>query len=239
MPAVQFNLLPDVKYQHLKARRLERLVVTGASLLTGVCIIILALLILWVDVWQKHAISSDTANIKTAAARIKSISGLNNIITVQNQLGTLPGLYAQDPQTSRLFTYVTKITPPNVTIGDLSLDFTQNTMEIKGSALGLDDVNAYTDSLKKATYDDATSSTTSVPAFSNVVLSSFSRSQQGASYTIDLNFDPILFQPSEKVTLTVPQTTNIPQLPGVNGQLFKALPACTPSDKTSCTGGNS
>lgn len=236
---VQFNLLPDVKYQHLKAKRLERLVVTGASLLVGVCIVILVLLILWIDVWQKHTISSDTANIKTAAAKIKSIDGLNNIITVQNQLATLPGLYAQDPQTSRLFTFVTKITPPNVTIGDLSLDFTQNTMEIKGSAPGLDDVNAYTDSLKKATYDNKTSGATDQPAFSNVVLSSFSRSQQGATYTIDLNFDPTLFQPTQTINLSVPKTTNLPQVPGVNGQLFKALPTCAPNVKTDCTGGSS
>lgn len=227
---VQFNLLPDVKYQYLKAKRLQRLIVTVASIAAAVCVVVLIIMILFVDVWQKHHISSLTSDIKTNAQKVKSIDGLDKIITVQNQLGTLPSLYSQDPQTSRLFGYITKLTPPNVTIGDLSLDFTANTMEIKGSGPGLDNINAYTDSLKKATYDDATSGVDNTAAFSSIVLSSFSRDDKGASYTIDLSFDPILFQPSEKITLNVPKTTNSPKIPGASGQLFKALPA--PPSKT-------
>ncbi len=222
--AVQFNLLPDVKYQYLRAKQLQRLAVSGASIAVAVCVVVIILLVLWVDVWQKHTISSTTDNIRTAAAKIESINGLDKIITVQSQLDSLPSLYAQDPQVSRIFGYITQLTPPNVTIGDLQLDFTQDTMEIRGSAPGLDDVNAYTDSLKSATYNDKTSGATGVQAFTSVVLSSFSRDDKGATYTIDMNFDPLLFQASENITLYVPQKTNLPQVPGLNGSIFKALP---------------
>lgn len=219
---VQFNLIPDIKSQYLKAKRLQRLVVAVSGVAVIVCVIVLVLLIVLVDVKQKHDMSSLTADINANSKKLRNIKGLDNIITIQNQLETLPGLYDQDPQVSRLFDYLTKLTPPNVTIGDVSLDLTQDTMEIKGSATALKDVNAYTDSLKRATYDDESSGTTDTPAFSSIVLSAFSRNNQGATYTIDFSFDPTLFGPSEKVVLHVPETTNAPQVPGI--QLFKALP---------------
>jgi hypothetical protein len=41
-----------------------------------------------------------------------------------------------------------------------------------------------------------------------------------------LAFDASLFAagPDNDINLTVPQTTNLPQVPGVNGQIFKAMP---------------
>lgn len=220
---VQFNLIPDIKSQYLKAKQLERLTIGGATVAAVICIIILALLFFLVDFKQKHDINNLTSNISTSSAKLRSITGLDKIITIQNQLETLPGLYQNDPKISRLFGYITQLTPPNVTIGDLSVDLTANTMDIKGSAPALSDVNAFTDALKRATYDDKTAGTTGAPAFSSVVLTSFGRDSQGATYTIDFSFDPVLFSASDQVTLNVPQTTNAPQVPGINGEIFKAL----------------
>lgn len=222
---IQFNLLPDVKYQYLKAKRLQHGMIGISVIAVAVCVLILIFLILFVDVFQKKHISDLTSDIKTNAAQIKSIDGLDQIITVQNQLETLPGLYEQNPQASRIFNYITQLTPPQVSIGDLSLDFTANTITIKGSAPALDNVNAFTDTLKAATYDDQVSGATGVAAFNGVTMSSYGRTTQGASYTIDANFDGDLFKSDETIVLHVPKTNNLPKVPSANdGSLFKALP---------------
>lgn len=222
---IQFNLLPDIKFQYLKARRLQRIVVSGSVVAVAICIFVVALLFVFTNIFEKNHIRDLTNDINTNVSQLRSINGLDKIITIQNQLETLPGLYKQDPTTSRIFGFIVQLTPPNVTIGDLTLDFTQNTMEIQGTAPSLDNVNAYADSLKKATYDDGATGAKNVPAFSGVTLSSFGRTSAGASYTFDMSFDPILFQPDEKITLNVPKTTNLPQVPGINGKIFQALPS--------------
>ncbi|MEO6761693.1 MAG: hypothetical protein ABI220_04980 [Candidatus Saccharimonadales bacterium] len=224
---IQFNLLPDIKFEFLKTKRLERLIVAASLIATAACIVVLAVLLLVVEVKQKHDISNLTKDITTHANKIKAISGLDQKITVQNQLETLPSLYAASPQTSRIFGYIVKLTPPDVTIGDLSIDFTANTMTIKGAAPGLSSVNAYADSLKRATYDDATTSIKGVAAFNGVTLTSFGRDQNGATYTLDFSFDPLLFQPSENITLNVPKTTNVPKVPDIGHKIFKSLPELT------------
>lgn len=237
MAAVQFNLIPDVKYEYLKAKRFERATISISIIVVAVCIVVLAALVFFADFKQKHDISGLSSDITNSSRKIQSINGLDKIITIQNQLESLPALYEQDPSTSRIFSYITQLTPPNVTVGDLTLDFTANTMEIKGQAPALSDVNSYTDALKEATYNDKTSGVSSQPAFSSVVLSTFARSDQGATYTIDMSFDPTLFKTDDTIVLTVPKKTNLPQVPGLNGQIFKALPKNSNSTPTQGSGG--
>jgi hypothetical protein len=85
----------------------------------------------------------------------------------------------------------------------MTTDNTQNTMTISGDAPSLDVVNTFVDGLKFTKYS-VDGSADSKNAFSNVVLSNFGRSNQGATYTITLAFDPVIFSNSNKVTLNVP-----------------------------------
>jgi hypothetical protein len=77
------------------------------------------------------------------------------------------------------------------------------TMTITGSAGNLDTVNTFTDGLKftKFTVDDGKDKQ---DAFSEVVLTTFSRTLNSATYTIDLKFDPVIFSNTQKVNLLVP-----------------------------------
>lgn len=240
MATVQFNLIPDIKYEYLKAKRLERTIVSATVVAVIICVVLLAALIFEADFRQKHNLSNLSSEITTSSQKVKSINGLDKIITIQNQLESLPALYEQDPSSSRIFNYISQLTPPEVTVGDLTLNLTAgsagtssggtpDTMEIQGQAPTLSNVNAYTDALKEATYSDKTAGTSNVPAFSDVVLSSFSMGNQGATYTINLNFDPTLFKTDDTIALSVPKKTNLPEVPGLNGQIFKALPQTNPS----------
>lgn len=232
---IQFNLIPDIKFEYLKAKRLEQMVILGSVVFVGLIVIVVGGLIVWTQLYQGNKISDLSSKIDSSAAQIKKIDGLDKIITIQTQLNTLPGLYEQDPRVSRVFSFLVKMTPPSVTIGDLSLDLTQNTLEIKGTAPALKDINALADTLKQTTFDNRVTEQKGQPAFSDVVLTSFGRSDKDASYTIDLTFDASLFAAGvdNDISLSVPQTTNLPQVPGVNGQIFKAMP----TGSTGSTGG--
>jgi hypothetical protein len=83
-------------------------------------------------------------------------------------------------------------------------------LTIGGTAQGLDDVSTYTDTLKGTAYKISGGSS-AAHAFTSVVLSSFSRDDKGASFTITCNFDPAIFNTKNDVTLNVPQSANADQ----------------------------
>jgi hypothetical protein len=207
---VQFNLLPNVKLEYVKSQRTKRLLTLVSIVVSIAALVVLMLAFTAVDVVQKKSLKDLNNDIGTYSTKLKNVKDLDKILTVQNQLGTLTGLHDQKPVASRLFTYMSQVTPAQATLNNLQVDFTANTMTIGGSAPSLDVISTYTDTLKATTYT-TTANKTAVKAFNSVVLSSFARDDKGATFTITLKFDPIIFQSNSAVQLTVPQTANAGQ----------------------------
>jgi hypothetical protein len=200
---IQFNLLPDVKLEYIKAQRAKHLVLSVSLLLSAASIAVFVLLILSVDVLQKKNISDLSADIQTYSKQLKGQDNLDKILTVQNQLNALTGLHDQKATASRVPGFISQVTPTAATISELNLDFAANKMTITGKAANLDVINTFVDSLKFTQYVTETQ-TTPINAFSSVILSSFGRTNNGATYTIDLNFDPVIFKNTSDVSLVVP-----------------------------------
>lgn len=203
---VQFNLLPDIKQEFIRARRTKRLVMAVAILLSAISLIIFIILLIIVDVAQKTNLSNLDKDIQSSKSQLTGTTNLNQILTVQNQLNSLPALNNQKPAASRLFGYVKQWTPLNAAINRLDIDYTLYTVSITGTADTVDTVNTFVDTLKFTTYNVTASNgaKTTAKAFSNVVLGSFSRSANQTSYTITLSFDPLIFDNTNTVALTVP-----------------------------------
>lgn len=201
---VQFNLLPDIKIQYLKAKRQEHAVVLGAVVAIIISLTVFVLLMVVVHGLQKKNIRDLNADIKAASEELKATPDLSKILTVQNQLGALTMLHDEKAIASRLFDYLSRVTPDEASIAKLEVDFSANTMTISGDAANLSVVNKYADTLKFTTYTTEKSSDKK-NAFSEVVLSNFSRDKDKTTYSITLKFDPVIFDGTEKVTLTVPQ----------------------------------
>lgn len=199
----QFNLLPDVKLEYLRTQRLQRLVVSVSILAGAVALVVFLIMVLTVDVWQKKTISDLKGDIKTSSKQLQDTPGLNKILTIQNQLGALGSLHDAKPVTPRLFGFLSQVTPTDVTISNMSTDFTAYTMSISGDAPSLDAVNTFVDSLKFTKYT-VTGSSDKTPAFSDVVLATFSRDNSGAKYNITLTYDPKIFSTASEVQLVVP-----------------------------------
>lgn len=203
---VQLNLLPDIKQEFVKARRMKRLVMSISVLLAAISLIIFVTLILIVNVAQKTDIKNIDKDIKKFTAQLKGTSNLDQILTVQNQLNSLPALNASKPATSRLFGYVKQLTPNNVNITSLDIDYNLYTVTLNGTADSADTINTFVDTLKFTTYNAITNNTSksSAKAFSSVVLTSFSRNKTQATYSISFAFDPLIFDNTNTTTLTVP-----------------------------------
>lgn len=231
---IQLNLLPDVKLQYVKAQRQQRLVTTIA-VLVSLAAIVLLLLLLATDGLQKKHLSDLTRDISNGNSQLQNEPQIDKILTVQNQLSSLTGptgLYTTEPAAARLFTYLNEVTPVQISITDFNIDFTQYTATITGTADSLSSVNLYVDTLKTTTYTSGTN-TSALPAFSNVVLSSFGLGSsatdpsQAANYTITLSYDKNIFDITQKINLTVPSTTTTRNTTPQSTDLFKQAPSAS------------
>ncbi|HSX07993.1 MAG TPA: hypothetical protein VLG11_03820 [Candidatus Saccharimonadales bacterium] len=202
---VQFNLLPDVKLQYLRARRQEQLVIliSTAAIIAGVAVVVLLLGVVYGV--QRKNLSDLNKDIKTNSQQLQSTQDLNKILTIQNQLNALTGLHDKKAVVTRLGGFLSQLTPTQATISKLDVDFNKNTITANGDAVSVDVVNTFADTLKFATYSIPSSGTSSKAAFSQVV-TNLSRDKKGATYTITASFDPAIFsETSDGVTLNVPQ----------------------------------
>jgi Tfp pilus assembly protein PilN len=209
---IQFNLLPDVKLEYIKAQRTRRLVISVTILVTVASMAILGL-VLSVGALQKKHLSDINHDVSSESSKLTSTPQINRILTVQNQLASLTQLHDQKPAASRMFDYLNQITPNVVSITSFNIDMNADTASITGSADALSSINQYVDTLKFTKYQVKGDSSTTA-AFSAVVLSSFglnntaaagSANAQPASYTITLSYDPKIFDITNTVSLIVPQ----------------------------------
>lgn len=204
---VQFNLLPDVKLQYIKTQRTKHLVTFIATIVAIVSVGLLLFSMFVVYVVQGQLISNLDKNITKANTKLESVSDIDKILTVQNQLSTLTSLHESKPTTSRIFSYLQQTTPARVSLNQVQVDFSALTITLGGNTSSLDDIKVYTDTLKSATYTTDGSSS-SQKAFSDVVLSSFSRNDKGASFTITAKFPSDLFDTTKAVTLKASTATS-------------------------------
>jgi Tfp pilus assembly protein PilN len=190
--SVQFNLLPDVKMDYLKAQRSRNTIVSAAVLISVVSFVIFLITFFSVSVIQHGQQKKLDGDIKTASTKLSSLKGLDQVLTVQSQLGTLVQLHTSKHISSRIFTYLPQVSPSNVQIGRLSLDMSANTMQIDGTAPSQLAVNTFIDTLKFTTYTTPGSSAPK-SAFPSVVLTSFSVGSGTSNYSLTVGFDPVLF----------------------------------------------
>ncbi len=218
---LQLNLLPDVKKEYIKAKKQKNVIFSVSILSAGVALAIVVILFITVQFVQKKSINDLTDDIKADIATLQSKEDLGKILTIQNQLNSLTSLHQDKPQASRLYAYLNQVTPADVKIGSLNIDFVESTIRIEGNAPSIASINRYADTLKFTGFtavligDDAvptevTPTTLKIEdlndqntAFKDVI-TELSRNESQASYSITLTFNPVLFDNTQTVTLSIP-----------------------------------
>lgn len=222
---IQLNLLPDVKIEYLRTTRNKRLVIGISLIVIAASVGVLLLLTSVVYGFQKKNLSDLNKDITTYNKQLKDTADLDKVLTIQNQLTSLTKLHEEKIDATRLFSYLTQLTPSAASISQLDMDVAANTITIAGNANTLDIVNTYIDTLKFTSYQtvgqDGTVEGESTKAFTNVVLSQFSRTGSGAVYTITVSYDPVIFNNTTQVKLTVPKIISTRSLTEQPTDLFK------------------
>lgn len=206
---IQFNLLPAIKLEFMRAKRLKRLVMLVSVGVSALGIAVVVLLFLAVNVVQKNHIDNLDKDIQNHTANLKDTQDIDKILTVQNQLNSITELHDKKPAVNRLYQYLAQLTPENTSISKLEIDFELNTVKVTGQSDTLETNNKFVDTLKFTTYTIAPKegeeqSSEPAKAFQGVVLANFGRDDTGASYTVEFTYDPVIFDNTQKVTLSVP-----------------------------------
>jgi hypothetical protein len=237
---IQFNLLPDVKIEYIKAQKMRQTVLSIAVIGTIASMAIFTISLAANQLERKH-MNDLSRDITTETSQLKAVPQINNILTVQNQLTSLTALHDGKPAVLRLFDYLNQLTPEVISLSNYTSDFAAHTVTIVGTSDTLSSVNKYVDTLKFTTYTTDTS-TTKAPAFSNVVLTSFGLSTSTdptikattSSFTITMAYDPNIFDNKLKVTLNVPSlitTRSEVDKPKAGNALFQGNASSTGGSK--------
>lgn len=236
---MQLNLLPDVKLQYIQARRRKRLIIGLSTIISGFFLIILVLLLVYVRFSQPRHMTALTNDINETTEQLKAKQDLDKILTIQNQLSSLPALHDNKVISSRLFEYLTQVTPAQATISDVDADFEGNIINIKGNADALSTVNKFADTLKFTDFRSSGDAPKEGKAFNNVVLKSFSVAPEAAqagqkpiTYELEFSFEPVIFAnikgtEGSAVALTVPQIITTRSETEKPGDLFAPQPVPT------------
>ena len=189
------------------------MVMLGVAMLSAGSLAVLILTMSYVYVVQGSQIANYDKKIKASTASINTknaqVDDINKVLTVQNQLKSLDTLHAEKPIMSRIFDYLTKLTPSNITIAKIQITNAETkTIDMQGSTDTLESINKFVDTLKFTTYKPGGENTEEVTVFKSVVLNSFGRDKEGASYTVSFTYDPVIFESSSSVNgLVVPNKT--------------------------------
>ncbi len=241
---IQFNLLPDIKVQYIKAQRTKRTVTVLSAIVAAASLALFVMLFLLVNVAQKGHLANLDEDIATSKETLNKKQDLSKILTIQNQLNSLPALHKQKPVASRTFMYIQQLTPEKASVSNLKVNFAEQTIEIEGAADSLATVNTFVDTLKFTSFKAAATDASEAggepqvaAAFKEVVLADFGVvNQQGSTtdpnkmvtYTISLKYDTVIFSDENNITLVVPDgmitTRSETEKPG---DLFQNKPVTT------------
>lgn len=214
---IQFNLLPDIKLEFIKATYKRRIISLISFIVAGAFLTVFILMFLFVRVNQTHHLGALDKDIKTQVSKLQSNQDLDKILTIQNQLNSLPALHDKKVLSSRVFGYLNQVTPAQAKVSNVEIDLEAHSIVIKGTADSIQTLNKYVDTLKFTDFKVEGDSPKEGKAFTSVVLQSFNFENQAAtgktvSYEVSFSYDEAIFSNTaeagnavaNRVKLTVP-----------------------------------
>lgn len=238
---IEINLIPDVKQELIKAKRVRTMVVSGAIVVGIVSIGLVVLLAVYLFGVQTLRSAIADGQINDKYTKLKNTQDLANMLTIQNQLASVNQLHDEKNIDSRVFELLTAVNPakPNqITYNQVRVDAETNTIHIDGQA-----ANGFVaaDVLKKTllgasyTFDDGDSTKTEKLA-DNVAVSdlSYGEDSTGAKvlrFSVEFEYKQSLFARSSKnLIVSRPERQNATDS-------FKYLPESLFGDRASDIGG--
>ena len=138
---ITLNLLPDIKKEYLKANRTKSTILTIAFFVSLGVVFAVVLMSLYVLGVQRLQISNSQDSIDKSIITLQTTEDLDKTITIQNQLNALPALEESTIAANRLFDYLTIVTPNDVSLNTVIIDYQSYTVEVRGTGKDFKAVN--------------------------------------------------------------------------------------------------
>ena len=230
---ISLNLVPQVKADFLRAQRMKRFIMLISFLISAGMVALVVFLSVFVYVVQERQSSGLQEDIATNLSELQNINNLERVVTVKNQLDSLPQLHEEKPISSRMFDFLTVLIPEEATLSSIELRFGETdefgdeffddsttgdgietfarggSFTFLGSAESFRDVNVLADSLKLAGYT-LEDNGESLIAFDDVVTEGLDKdNDEGVFFSIRGDFSQDLFDfNNDDLLLTVPNVTS-------------------------------
>ena len=158
--AREINLVPDIKYEMIKALKLR-------NFIFFLCIIVAAGSIMFVAILgsivggQSIALNNRDEVLKLSSEKINGYGDLNDFLTIQNQLDKLSAISDNKKLISRSFNILSSLIPVGddvITISELNIDLSDNTWSFDAQANAADNIDyrvltAFEKSMEYMRYD--------------------------------------------------------------------------------------
>lgn len=150
---IQLNLLPEIKREYLRARRMQARVISLAILASIIAGGLVALMVFYVYAVQGIYSATLSGSIKEKADKLAAVKDIDKYATVQNQLASLSELHNKKIAVARLFDIMTQLNPQapnNVRISALDFDHATTTITMDGTTDTFTGLETFRDTLKNA-----------------------------------------------------------------------------------------
>ncbi|RTL03095.1 MAG: hypothetical protein EKK57_00375 [Proteobacteria bacterium] len=230
---IEINLLPAVKQDFIRAKRLKRIITSVSILVTIVALGLLGLAATVVYAIQPVTSSFLDKAIDEDLAKLNQDKNLTRNLTIQNQLSSITQLHEQKGNVVNIFEYLKALNPAapnNLTISKMQLDPSTTTMNIEASAADFSRLAIIKDTFNAAVFSYAKpkddgggfDKVKDEKVFSEVSITdpSLSNDSDGksvVSFKMALTYNPLLFDWTLKnIIVSIPQKNTTPTANSVN-----------------------
>jgi len=134
---IEINLIPDVKQELIKARRLRAAVISVSIIITIASAAVVAVLAGYVYGAQTFRSALADDSITSKGAELSQVEDLSKILTIQNQLTKINALNDEKNINSRVFDVLAAIIPPapnNIQVSNVTVDAEEGLLSLEGQA---------------------------------------------------------------------------------------------------------
>lgn len=132
----EISLVPDIKGEMIKAQKVRNWVLFGCIVVSAVAIGVVAIL-MGVKGGQDIAMNVQEDRINKMSEKLNDYSGLNTVLSIQDQLGKISTIDENRTAASRIFALLTVMKPTGedkIALSSLNMDLENNTIRLEGQA---------------------------------------------------------------------------------------------------------
>ena len=203
---IEINLIPDVKQELIRARRVRSAVVSGAIITTIITLAVVAVLAIYVYAVQsvRNVVADDA--IKKGSTQLASVEDLSKVLTIQNQLTKMSAFNDDKNINSRVFDFLSAVIPPapnEVQVSTLKVDAETDTITLEGQTPTYPSLETFKKTIDAAhvRYNDADGNQQQIVLASDLSLTNISFGEDATGkkvlrFTVSFTYAEELFSPS-------------------------------------------